>query len=270
MSKVETRKNEVRITTSEPSEMIGKFLSERLCRTWNENFVDEDSGEVVSIERNEIIFDKGTEIDNSNISQINFFLQSGEIKEVVVSNQRRLAYQVKNEAMYPFYSVIRIARKNKKIILHAASVEMAIEIIKDFSELTFSDGFKLIQVKEFDRCIILKDTLRRYELDGTVDLENTDFDLDEFVDEFEEGTVELKFYSINVNIKNDDAEYIQNFLVETTDTDKAMVVIKDYLFKHNAKNGYPTDLLDIRLETAKIVPCDNIIDKSFSMAYSAI
>lgn len=261
-NKIDTRKNEVRVTTIEPQEMIGKFLSERLCRTWKEDFVDEDSGEVVTIERNEVILDKGTEIDRSNISQINFFLQSGDIKEVKVSNQRRLAYSLLNEALYPYYAVIRTSKnKNKKIILHAASVEMATEIVKDYAELNFLDGFILTQVKEFERCIILKDTLKKYDIDTTIDLENID------LDEFEDENLELKFFSIKVTII-DVTEYIQSFLVETTDTEKAIIIVKDYIIKLFAERENSTDSPEIKLETAKIVPCDYIIEKEFSMAYS--
>ena len=38
--------------------------------TWHEDFVDEDTGEVVSIERNEIILDRDTIIDKDNVEEI--------------------------------------------------------------------------------------------------------------------------------------------------------------------------------------------------------
>jgi hypothetical protein len=42
---------------------IGRKLAARVLNTWHEDFVDEDTGEVVSIERNEIILDRDTIID---------------------------------------------------------------------------------------------------------------------------------------------------------------------------------------------------------------
>jgi DNA-directed RNA polymerase subunit beta len=39
---------------------IGRKLAARVLNTWHEDFVDEDTGEVVSIERNEIILDRDT------------------------------------------------------------------------------------------------------------------------------------------------------------------------------------------------------------------
>ena len=45
-------------------------LAARVLNTWHEDFVDEDTGEVVSIERNEIVLDRDTIIDKENIEEI--------------------------------------------------------------------------------------------------------------------------------------------------------------------------------------------------------
>jgi DNA-directed RNA polymerase subunit beta len=45
-------------------------LAARVLNTWHEDFVDEDTGEVVSIERNEIILDRDTIIDKDNVEEI--------------------------------------------------------------------------------------------------------------------------------------------------------------------------------------------------------
>ena len=42
----------------------------RVLNTWHEDFVDEDTGEVVSIERNEIVLDRDVIIDKDNILEI--------------------------------------------------------------------------------------------------------------------------------------------------------------------------------------------------------
>lgn len=39
-------------------------------KSWNEDFVDEDTGEVVSIERNEVIMERETELTADNIEEI--------------------------------------------------------------------------------------------------------------------------------------------------------------------------------------------------------
>jgi DNA-directed RNA polymerase subunit beta len=49
---------------------IGRKLAARVLRSWTEDFVDEDTGEVVTIERNEIILERDVVLDEENISLI--------------------------------------------------------------------------------------------------------------------------------------------------------------------------------------------------------
>ncbi len=49
---------------------VGRKLAARVLRKWVEDFVDEDTGEVVSIERNEIILERDVVLDEENIEQI--------------------------------------------------------------------------------------------------------------------------------------------------------------------------------------------------------
>ena len=50
--------------------LVGRKLAARVLRTWVEDFVDEDTGEVVSIERNEIVLDRETIIESEHIDPI--------------------------------------------------------------------------------------------------------------------------------------------------------------------------------------------------------
>ena len=50
--------------------VLGRKLAARVLKTWHEDFVDEDTGEVVSIERNEIIFDRDTILDKDHVDEI--------------------------------------------------------------------------------------------------------------------------------------------------------------------------------------------------------
>ncbi|MBO5989347.1 MAG: DNA-directed RNA polymerase subunit beta [Paludibacteraceae bacterium] len=65
---------EVKVTKTGIKKAVGRKLAARVLKTWVEDFVDEDTGEVVSIERNEIIIDRETVLDNDHIEQI---LESG-------------------------------------------------------------------------------------------------------------------------------------------------------------------------------------------------
>ena len=61
---------EVKVNKSSLKKVIGKRLAARVLKSWNEDFVDEDTGEVVSIERNEVIMERETEITDDNVIDI--------------------------------------------------------------------------------------------------------------------------------------------------------------------------------------------------------
>jgi DNA-directed RNA polymerase subunit beta len=61
---------EVKVSKSGLKKCIGRKLAARVLNSWFEDFVDEDTGEVVSIERNEIILDRDIVIDKENIEEI--------------------------------------------------------------------------------------------------------------------------------------------------------------------------------------------------------
>ena len=62
--------DEVKVSKTGLKKIIGRKLAARLLKTWHEDFVDEDTGEVVSIERNEIILDRDTVIEKEHIQDI--------------------------------------------------------------------------------------------------------------------------------------------------------------------------------------------------------
>ncbi|ANO47800.1 DNA-directed RNA polymerase subunit beta [Flavobacterium columnare] len=61
---------EIKVSKSGLKKYIGRRLAARVLNTWHEDFVDEDTGEVVSIERNEIILDRDTLLDKDNVEEI--------------------------------------------------------------------------------------------------------------------------------------------------------------------------------------------------------
>jgi DNA-directed RNA polymerase subunit beta len=62
--------DEIKVTKTSLKESVGKKLAARVLKSWVEDFVDEDTGEVVSIERNEIIIDRETVIEEEHVAQI--------------------------------------------------------------------------------------------------------------------------------------------------------------------------------------------------------
>ena len=65
---------EMKVNKKNLKAAIGRKLAGNVMKSWNEDFVDEDTGEVVSIERNEVVVERETEITEDNVGEI---LESG-------------------------------------------------------------------------------------------------------------------------------------------------------------------------------------------------
>jgi DNA-directed RNA polymerase subunit beta len=61
---------EIKVSKSGLKKVLGRKLAARVLKTWFEDFVDEDTGEVVSIERNEIVLDRDTILEKEQIEEI--------------------------------------------------------------------------------------------------------------------------------------------------------------------------------------------------------
>jgi DNA-directed RNA polymerase subunit beta len=61
---------EIKVSKAGLKRVLGRRLAARVLRTWVEDFVDEDTGEVVSIERTEVIIDRETELEAEHIDMI--------------------------------------------------------------------------------------------------------------------------------------------------------------------------------------------------------
>jgi len=62
--------DEIKVSKVALKKLVGRKLAARVLKTWVEDFVDEDTGEVVSIERNEVIIDRETVIENDHVDLI--------------------------------------------------------------------------------------------------------------------------------------------------------------------------------------------------------
>ena len=62
--------DEVKVTKSGLKRVVGRKLASRVLKSWVEDFVDEDTGELVSIERNEVILERDIVIEKQHIDEI--------------------------------------------------------------------------------------------------------------------------------------------------------------------------------------------------------
>jgi len=74
---------EVKVTKTGLKRCIGRRLAARVLRSWIEDFVDEDTGEVVSIERNEVILERDTILEADHMEEI---LESG-VKTIILNKE---------------------------------------------------------------------------------------------------------------------------------------------------------------------------------------
>lgn len=283
---IETRRTENRYVTSDLKKMLNMYLAKRVLKTWTENFVDADTGEVVSIERNEVLFERGTLVDRDVLSQIQFFMSAGDITSVEVSNQKRLAFENENKALYPYLAQAQISDKKYKFLLYATGLENVITILKDYIELNYQSGFTITMAKEFDSCIILTDNLRERKVDGVSEayLKN-EISTKEYMeamdseDNEDEGSKqnEKKFYQIETKVLyGDEDELTQVFVVQTFNVDRAMMLITHFLKKKEEEyerkseekgNDYKKRNIQTSIESAKPIPIGCFIPKEFSMVY---
>lgn len=262
--KVETKKDEIRYTTNEPKKMLNRWLVKDVLQKWTEDFIDEDTGEAVQIERSQKLFEKGTLIDQDTLAQIQFHIQAGSISEVEVSNQKRIAFERLNTHLYPWTAQV--------------------EILNDYIELNYSGGFQVVMAKEMDSCIILTDNLSKQRVDLEKAYLKDEISMEEYAeaktagaDEVEE-VQEKKFYQLEVKVTyNDNIETTQSFIVHTRDTDRAMMIISTYLKKLEERTKKANEEKDLDyeerefklcIEKAAPVPIGAFVPKEFTMAYN--
>lgn len=81
---------EVKVSKAALKKVEGRTLAARVLNTWFEDFVDEDTGEVVSIERNEIILDRETILEKEHLDVI---LDSG-VKSILIHKENSSEFSI--------------------------------------------------------------------------------------------------------------------------------------------------------------------------------
>ena len=110
---------EVKVTRKNLEKYIGCQLAARVLKTWNEDFVDEETGEVVSIERNEVVVEREKKIDedilelilDSNVSTILIRKDNGNTSDysTIFNTLMKDTTNSENEAVTYIYRQLRNA-----------------------------------------------------------------------------------------------------------------------------------------------------------------
>ena len=76
------------VETNKPEEIFNKYLAETVIKTWNTDYKDEVTGKITTVERKEVLFDRGMYIDENLFQKIMFSIQAEEIATVKVCEHK--------------------------------------------------------------------------------------------------------------------------------------------------------------------------------------
>ena len=127
----------VTFRTSDPEKMLGNYLPNAVYKYWTEDFTDEDTGEVVSIQRKTLLIERG-EITQNKLQQILFCIQAGDIDEVEVckENIREIELCISphlTDYMVEFREMGGLVKH--RYVVKAQNIPQAIRIAAEFGQM---------------------------------------------------------------------------------------------------------------------------------------
>ncbi|MBQ6724067.1 MAG: hypothetical protein IJQ84_06095 [Paludibacteraceae bacterium] len=237
-----TRIDEVRMRVSEPKQMIGKMLAEAACRSYKEDFVDSDTGEVHTVERKNVIFERGHILSADDVAKIQFHQQAGELEDILVTNQNRPNRLLLVGGMYEV--AIKDSKSKSKLLVYAQSVSMATTIAIDYCEQCANGDFYIQSIKVADNMHIVN--YERKEDDHIVRSYHT---------------VVIEYWDRMDEKYNDDT-----FLTLAKDADEAIDIVRSLILNdENKKDFYGGDFT---IAAAKQSGITDIVPPDMSKAYS--
>lgn len=245
---MENKFNQEIVTITDPADLKNYptyYTGERVLKSWTEDFADKDTGDIISIERNEVLFDRGMPL-NDIYSELLFHMQSGDVSTVLLSNQCRNGAEIKSYTATYMISIEVIGKKRSKAkyLLHSNSVEHAIACIKDYCELEIYGAFEILAVKKFPVILVVDNNLVRVE--------------DEQKEE------DPKYYQVSFVLteKEEGFSSIREGIVKAFSLELAKSLLVDFI-QREIKND-----ISIEIEEAKILKIDEFISDEFSLAYN--
>ena len=244
-----SRFNEKLMTSNDLALLKGKeskYLMNSLYRRWKEDFTDEDTGEVVTIERKELIISKGEELNDENFQTIDFFIKSGElnIKDVRLSSIQRTADAVLGNSTI-WTAAVEISRKKRTFYLYANSIDVAREIITDYIEQNYIGFYEIKSLKE-----------QQYFTLVSLAKKNSDEE-------------QNKFYQIEVEIMVNKESYPMRFLVKAPNAEEAKVLSEAFYetYMRVADDDKELPPYTMTLLSAKTLNVEAVIDHQFCKEY---
>ena len=235
------------IETNNPDEMLHKYLAENAVKTWTENFIDQDTGEKVPVERHEVIFDRGTYIDESLLPKIMFSIQSEELKTVKVCENMPLA---KRHNMQVRRYIVKLSdglHNSNIYTTRAKTPEDAAQMVCDFYTIyglpTLSGNFSVIDSAATGLQLLYKEDLGKAYWEDLYNISHAD--IERRVNNAQKilpPPYQLeRFFKVNVCIwdegEDKDEKITCNYIVPALVLSDAERLVKDYLEEKDSRSG---------------------------------
>ncbi len=255
-----TRHNEFVFPTSDLEEMTGKYLAANVVREWEDTMLDEDTGETITIKRSELVMRKGEFLSPENVSTINFYIQTGDINTVSITNVKRPGecVEVGKDTIWSIVVSGGGASKRRKYILYAQSLDQALTIARDYLEQTLVGSFKIEAAKSYPSCILIPaDNFKKIATDSDGNMVE------------DNNVVPPDFYNIQTTVKLKDATRSFTWLVLATSVDDAKARIRQYIDVkiQESDDEEKWDGYELIVQSGTCASVNCVIPKEFSEEY---
>ena len=239
---------DIKVTeTNNPEEMLHKYLAEHAVKTWTENFIDQDTGEKVPVERHEVIFDRGTYIDESLLPKIMFSIQSEELKTVKVCENMPLA---KRHNMQVRRYIVKLSdglHNCNVYTTRAKTPEDAAQKVCDFYTIyglpTLSGNFSVIDSAATGLQLLYKEDLGKAYWEDLYNISHAD--IERRVNNAQKILLPPyqleRFFKVNVCIWDEGEDKYEkitcNYIVPALVLSDAERLVKDYLEEKDSRSG---------------------------------
>ena len=117
--------------TSKPEEMLGKYLARPVVKKWMEDFVDEETGDIVPVERTEVLFDSGVEITQDVLVKLRFSMEAEGVESVWVTEQPPIVKRETAQAAH-IVTISNSFKSAKVYVLGCRTPEDAAQMVCDY------------------------------------------------------------------------------------------------------------------------------------------
>ena len=262
------------IETNKPEEMLHKYLAENAVKTWTEDFIDEDTGETVSIERYEVIFDRGTYIDESLLPKIMFSIQSEELKTVKVCENKPLAKRDNRNVRQYIVTLSNGMTKSNIYTTRAKTPEDAAQMVCDYYTIyglpTLNGNFSVIDCEATGLRLLYKEDLGKTYWEDLYNISRKD--IESKVDNTQKilpPPYQLeRFFKVNVCLWTEGELKFKkvtcNYIIPALVLSDAERLAKEFLYKQNYRRGL-LNIIDISSISKENI--DFAIPQSYAKAW---